>query len=128
MISLGLLQVDGESALWKTTNQVSAFHWVQLLLFLAAWLVFTFEQLQVLREAGSSQPLAGLSDFNLCKQTTVFKFENDFHKVGKYYYCICILFIEFNCVFLKGQDKEKHWQKKSKVSASAFLKLALTAN
>lgn len=38
----------------------------------AAWLDFTSEQLQVLREAGSSQPLAGLSDFNLCKQTTVF--------------------------------------------------------
>lgn len=72
MISLGLLQVDGESALWKTTNQVSALHRVQLLLHGRLGRVFTFEQLQVLREAGSLQPLAGLSDFNLCKHTTVF--------------------------------------------------------
>lgn len=30
--------------------------------------VFTSEQLHVLREASGSQPLAGLSDFDLCKQ------------------------------------------------------------
>lgn len=30
--------------------------------------LFTFEQLHILREAGSSQPITGLPGFDLCKQ------------------------------------------------------------
>lgn len=71
VISLRLLQVDGETAFWNTTDKASDFHRPRRRLHGADFTdVFTSEQLHVLREAGGSQPLAGLSDFDLCKQSS----------------------------------------------------------